>query len=91
MYSFQFDGSAGEETDAMEKPFFDDLVEEESDDEDDDETESSVDLLIRFLQSMFKKVSKRAKKSSRSVLPAAISPQLVKILNSLCFFFKVLK
>lgn len=59
----------------MEEPFFPYLV-EESDDED-DETESSVDLLLRFLHSMFRKVSKRAKKASRSILPAAMSPQLV--------------
>ncbi|KAG5050630.1 hypothetical protein GYH30_002811 [Glycine max] len=62
---------------AMDEAGFDeyDGVEDESDDEDD--AESSVDLLIRFLQSMFKKVSKRAKKASRSVLPTVISPQLV--------------
>ncbi|GMN41731.1 hypothetical protein TIFTF001_010950 [Ficus carica] len=63
--------------------FFDgggDLVVEEDDetDEEDEETEeSSVDLLVRFLQSMVKKISKRAKKASRSVLPPAISTQLV--------------
>ncbi|XWS22521.1 hypothetical protein CRYUN_Cryun29cG0043500 [Craigia yunnanensis] len=33
----QFDGSAGEETEAVDESFFDDLVEEESDE--DDETE----------------------------------------------------
>ncbi|KAF3524617.1 hypothetical protein F2Q69_00051256 [Brassica cretica] len=58
--------------------FFDgyeyDVVPEE---EDDYERESSVDLLVRFLTSMFKKVSKRAKKASRRVLPAAMSPRLV--------------
>ncbi|KAI5679118.1 hypothetical protein M9H77_10068 [Catharanthus roseus] len=48
----------------------------ESDDEEDN-TESSIDLLFRFLQSMFKKVSKRARKASRSILPDVISPQLV--------------
>ncbi|XP_054810258.1 uncharacterized protein LOC129311812 isoform X2 [Prosopis cineraria] len=47
------------------------------DDTDDEEAENSVDLLIRFLRSMFRKVSKRAKKASRSILPAVISPQLV--------------
>ncbi|KAK9107860.1 hypothetical protein Syun_023871 [Stephania yunnanensis] len=47
------------------------------DEEEDEETESSVDLLIRFLRSMFKKVSKRAKKATRSMLPPAFSPQLV--------------
>ncbi|KAB2087626.1 hypothetical protein ERO13_A04G096700v2 [Gossypium hirsutum] len=71
----QFDGSGYEESEAVEEPFFPYLV-EESDDED-DETESSVDLLLRFLHSMFRKVSKRAKKASRSILPAAMSPQLV--------------
>ncbi|KAL1187795.1 Protein SHORT HYPOCOTYL IN WHITE LIGHT 1 [Cardamine amara subsp. amara] len=54
--------------------FSDDDDEEE---EEDDERESSVDLLIRFLRSMFKKVSKRAKKASRRILPAAMSPRLV--------------
>ncbi|XWS34911.1 hypothetical protein CRYUN_Cryun21dG0077900 [Craigia yunnanensis] len=74
IFRSQFYGSAGEETETIDEPFFDDLVEES---DEDDETESSVDLLMRFLQSMFRKVSKRAKKASRSVLPAAISPQLV--------------
>ncbi|XP_011034149.1 PREDICTED: uncharacterized protein LOC105132377 [Populus euphratica] len=60
--------------------FFDDNYDMMIDEEeigDEDETESSIDLLIRFLQSMFKKLSKRAKKASRSMLPAVISPQLV--------------
>ncbi|KAJ9187570.1 hypothetical protein P3X46_003011 [Hevea brasiliensis] len=73
----KLDGSAGEEADEIGgEVFFDDndLIEDESDD---DETESSIDLLIRFFQSMFKKVSKRAKKASRSILPSVISPQLV--------------
>lgn len=73
----KLNSSGGGEAYAMDEAGFDeyDGVEEESDDEDD--AESSVDLLIRFLQSMFKKVSKRAKKASRSVLPTVISPQLV--------------
>lgn len=62
--------------------FFDDtydmmVEEDEEDDDDEDETESSIELFIRFLQSMFKKLSKRLKKASRSMLPAVISPQLV--------------
>ncbi|OVA11948.1 hypothetical protein BVC80_8763g13 [Macleaya cordata] len=52
-------------------------MEDESDEEDEEERESSVDLLVRFVQSMFKKLSKRAKKATRSILPPAISPQLV--------------
>ena len=59
----------------IDEPFFNDLVEEESDE--DDETKSSVDLLMKLSERMFRKVSKRAKKASRSVLPAAISTQLV--------------
>ena len=68
-------GSAGEAPEEIDESFFEDEDLIESDEE--DETESSADLLIKFLQSMFKKASKHAKKASRSVLPAAISPQLV--------------
>ncbi|KAH9709269.1 protein SHORT HYPOCOTYL IN WHITE LIGHT 1 [Citrus sinensis] len=74
-------GSAGEDPDEIGEAFFDEGVDggaimaDISDDEDD--MDSSVDLLIRFLQATFKKVSKRAKKASRSILPAAISPKLV--------------
>lgn len=74
------DGSAGEDPDEIGgEVYFDDndLIEDESDD---DETESSIDLFIRFFQSMFKKISKRAKKASRSILPSVISPQLVGLL-----------
>ena len=61
----------------MDQGVFDGYDGIEDDESDDDDAESSVDLLIRFFQSMFKKVSKRAKKASRSVLPGVISPQLV--------------
>ncbi|CAM8878457.1 unnamed protein product [Rhodiola kirilowii] len=73
----KLNGSMSEVPDEIEESFFggDGLIDEESDD--DDGAESSVDLLFRFFQSMFKKVSKRAKKASRSVLPGVISPQLV--------------
>ncbi|KAI7993690.1 Protein SHORT HYPOCOTYL IN WHITE LIGHT 1 [Camellia lanceoleosa] len=53
------------------------IGEEEEESDEDDDTESSLDLLFRFLQSMFKKLSKRVRKASRSVLPAVIPPQLV--------------
>ncbi|RVX10579.1 Protein short hypocotyl in white light 1 [Vitis vinifera] len=72
-------GSAGEAPEEIDESFFEDEDLIESDEE--DETESSADLLIKFLQSMFKKASKHAKKASRSVLPAAISPQLVLFLS----------
>ncbi|KAJ4866468.1 short hypocotyl in white light1 [Raphanus sativus] len=57
--------------------FFDGYEYDVISDDDDDERESSVDLLVRFLTSMFRKVSKRAKKTSRRILPAAMSPRLV--------------
>ena len=78
----QLNSSIGEEAEDIDGAFFegDDVVEDESDEED---TESSVDLLIRFLQSMLKKVSKHAKRASRSVLPSAIPPQLVIITYSI--------
>ncbi|CAN4075607.1 unnamed protein product [Withania somnifera] len=77
----KFDGSIGEAAERMYRMNFegDELVEEEDEEESDEEeeTESSFDLLIRFVQSMFKKVSKRARKATRSILPDVISPQLV--------------
>ena len=84
----QLSGSAGEAPEEIDESFFEDEDLIESDEE--DETESSADLLIKFLQSMFKKASKHAKKASRSVLPAAISPQLVCLLffTALAFFKK---
>lgn len=80
----KLNSSTGGEPYEMDQAVFDgyDGIEDESDDED---AESSVDLLIKFLQSMFKKVSKRAKKASRSVLPAVISPQLVSFPFLHCF------
>lgn len=52
---------------------------DDDDDEDDDEEEEdrSLDLLIRFVENIFRKVSKRARKAVRSVLPLAISTKLV--------------
>ncbi|KAK0574421.1 hypothetical protein LWI29_023498 [Acer saccharum] len=74
----QLDGSTGEDPDEIGETFFDDMMTVDDDDEDEqDDAESSIDLFIRFLQTLFKKLSKRAKKASRSLLPAAISPQLV--------------
>ncbi|KAF3431365.1 hypothetical protein FNV43_RR26096 [Rhamnella rubrinervis] len=59
--------------------FFDDdgLVEDDDTGDEEEDAESSIDLLLRFLQSMFKKISRRAKKATRSVLPTAISTKLV--------------
>lgn len=73
--------SKSEETqERIEEAFYfdgDGLVEDDDETDEEDDTESSVDLLLRFLQSTFKKLSRRAKKVTRSVLPAAISTQLV--------------
>ncbi|GAA0170528.1 protein-binding activity modulator [Lithospermum erythrorhizon] len=73
----KFSGSIREEVDDINGAFFegDELMEDESDDEED--TESSIDLFLKFLGSMFKKVSRRARKASRSLLPDIIPPQLV--------------
>ncbi|KAL7594078.1 protein SHORT HYPOCOTYL IN WHITE LIGHT 1 [Lactuca sativa] len=53
---------------------------DEDDDEDDEEEEEddrSMDLLIRFVENVFKKISKRARKAVRSVLPINIPTKLV--------------
>ncbi|KAK2636318.1 hypothetical protein Ddye_031110 [Dipteronia dyeriana] len=75
----QLDGSTGEDPDEIGEAFFDGvmMMVDDDDEDDEDDAESSVDLFIRFLQTLFKKLSKRAKKASRAFLPAAISPQLV--------------
>ncbi|KAG1334112.1 protein SHORT HYPOCOTYL IN WHITE LIGHT 1 [Cocos nucifera] len=51
-----------------------DVEEGESGEED---QESGLDLLFQFLQSLFRRVSRRATKAARAVLPPVISPQLV--------------
>ncbi|ONK74129.1 uncharacterized protein A4U43_C03F3070 [Asparagus officinalis] len=52
---------------------------EEDDDEDDEEEEDdrSLDLLARFIENVFRKISRRARKAARSVLPSSISTKLV--------------
>ncbi|KAL6517522.1 hypothetical protein OROMI_033223 [Orobanche minor] len=49
----------------------DDGVEEEEEDED-----RSLDLLIRFVENVFRKVSRKARKAVKSVLPVPISTRL---------------
>ncbi|CAK7330239.1 unnamed protein product [Dovyalis caffra] len=57
---------------------FADHHEDDDEDEDDDEQEDrSLDLLVKFVSNVFKKVSKRARKAVRSVLPVPISTKLV--------------
>lgn len=50
---------------------------EDEEDEEDEEEDRSLDLLVRFIENMFKKISKRARKAVRSVLPVSISTKLV--------------
>ncbi|KAE8008156.1 hypothetical protein FH972_004696 [Carpinus fangiana] len=50
--------------------------EDEDGDEDEDE-DRSFDLLVRFVQNVFKKISRRARRAVRSVLPISISTKLV--------------
>ncbi|XP_010447196.1 PREDICTED: uncharacterized protein LOC104729869 [Camelina sativa] len=54
---------------------FDDDYEEDEDDH--EEEDRSLDLLLRFVENVFRKVSKRARKAVRSILPVSISTKLV--------------
>ncbi|BBH09727.1 hypothetical protein Prudu_022309 [Prunus dulcis] len=56
---------------------FEDDDEDDEDDDDDEEEDRSLDLLVRFVQNMFKKVSRRARRAVRSVLPVSIPTKLV--------------
>ncbi|KAK8471864.1 hypothetical protein PHAVU_002G050600 [Phaseolus vulgaris] len=47
------------------------------DDDDENDEDRSLDLLVRFVQNVFKKVSKRTRKAVRSVLPFPISTHLI--------------
>ncbi|GKF42338.1 protein short hypocotyl in white light 1, partial [Tanacetum coccineum] len=50
--------------------------EEEEEEEEEEEDDRSLDLLIKFVENVFKKVSKRARKAVRSVLPLNIPTKL---------------
>ncbi|XP_019168720.1 PREDICTED: uncharacterized protein LOC109164650 [Ipomoea nil] len=50
---------------------------DEDEDEDEEDEDRSLDLLIKFVQNVFRKISRKARKAVRSVLPVAISSQLV--------------
>ncbi|KAL4181705.1 hypothetical protein AMTRI_Chr12g238720 [Amborella trichopoda] len=51
--------------------------EEEMEEQEEEEDDRSLDLLVRFIQNVFRKISKRARKAVRSVLPIAIPTKLV--------------
>ncbi|KAJ0262824.1 Uncharacterized protein HA466_0032960 [Hirschfeldia incana] len=54
-----------------------DYEEDEEDEQEEEEEDRSLDLLLRFVENVFRKVSKRARKAVRSVLPVSISTKLV--------------
>lgn len=51
---------------------------DEAGSEDEDEDDRSLDLLARFLHSVFRKASRRARRAARSVLPPSVPAELVK-------------
>jgi hypothetical protein len=62
-------------------PSYRDGGEEEDDDGEEEEEEDddrSLDLLVRFMQSVFRKVSRRARRAARSVLPPSVPAELVR-------------
>ena len=67
---------------------------EDEDDDEGDEDDRSLDLLVKFVQNVFKKVSRRARRAVRSVLPIAIPTNLVRnsrvSVSELLLFFLVL-
>ncbi|GAB2225316.1 hypothetical protein Droror1_Dr00006108 [Drosera rotundifolia] len=60
----EFMGSGGEE-------------EEKDEEEEEEEEDRSLELLVKFVENVFKRVSRRARKAVRAVLPPAISSKLV--------------
>lgn len=65
-----------------------DDVDEDDDDEEEEEEEEdrSLDLLIRFVENVFRKVSRKARKAVKSVLPVPISTKLVRLVDQLISF-----
>lgn len=61
---------------------FDEDYDGEEDEDDHEEEDRSLDLLLRFVENVFRKVSKRARKAVRSILPVSISTKLVSPRNS---------
>ncbi|WVZ56092.1 hypothetical protein U9M48_006672 [Paspalum notatum var. saurae] len=52
--------------------------EDDEDEEEEEEEDRSLDLLARFLHSVFRKASRRARRAARSVLPPSVPAELVK-------------
>ncbi|KAL7119163.1 hypothetical protein ACP275_02G046900 [Erythranthe tilingii] len=55
----------------------DEFDEDDDEDEEEEEEDRSLDLLIRFVENVFRKVSRKARKAVKSVLPVPISTKLV--------------
>ncbi|GAV78815.1 hypothetical protein CFOL_v3_22280, partial [Cephalotus follicularis] len=62
---------------ADDEDYKDDANDYDDDDDDEEEEDRSLDLFVRFIENVFKKLSKKARKAVRSVLPVAISTKLV--------------
>ena len=71
-------------------PEFDDDQEVDEDEEDEEVEDMSFDLLVRFVQNVFRKISKRARKAVRTVLPVSISTKLVPFNLHIFLFFSLL-
>nr|CAD1837316.1 unnamed protein product [Ananas comosus var. bracteatus] len=56
----------------------DDDDDDDDEDEDEEDDDRSLDLLARFLHNVFRRVSRRARRAVRSVLPPSISTKLVR-------------
>ncbi|XP_057493749.1 protein SHORT HYPOCOTYL IN WHITE LIGHT 1 [Actinidia eriantha] len=54
-----------------------DYDDDDEDGDDDEDEDRSLDLLVKFVQNVFKKISRKARRAVRSVLPFAISTKLV--------------
>lgn len=54
-----------------------DYGDDDEEEDEDEEEDRSLDLLVRFVENVFRKISKKARKAVRSVLPVNISTQLV--------------
>lgn len=63
--------------------FDEDYEGEEDEDDREEEEDRSLDLLLRFVENVFRKISKRARKAVRSILPVSISTKLVSLRTTL--------
>lgn len=67
----------GAVTGAFGDDLYDDHDDEDEDDDDEEEEDRSLEFLVRFVENVFRKVSRKARKAVKSVLPVPISTRLV--------------